>query len=139
MLRKSTSKASYSKPVDPTVSDLPHADNAEWQNSASGGWFDWDQYARKWILRADGSLSHARQHAINSSDDHTGYGDSVTKNVGTGASDVAAGNHGHAHNDTTALNTGDYQHLTAAQLATLPTVDDANLMIVAARKYLSGN
>lgn len=42
------------------------------------------------------TASHAKQHAINSSGDHTGYGDSVTKSVGTGAEDVAAGNHTHA-------------------------------------------
>jgi len=39
---------------------------------------------------------HAKQHAIDSSADHTGFGTAVTKNVGTGAEDVSAGNHGHA-------------------------------------------
>ena len=49
--------------------------------------------------------------------------------------------HTHAHNETTALNTGDYQHLTAAQLAALPT-DSAAAIARAVRwskKYISGN
>lgn len=39
-----------------------------------------------------------KTHAIDSAADHTGYGDSVTKNVGTTAGTVAAGDHTHAHN-----------------------------------------
>jgi len=42
------------------------------------------------------TASHARQHAINSASDHTGYGDCVTKNVGTTAGTVAAGDHTHS-------------------------------------------
>jgi hypothetical protein len=41
--------------------------------------------------------------------------------------------HTHAHNDTTALNTGDYQHLTAAELA------DAVRASRWSKKYISGN
>jgi hypothetical protein len=37
------------------------------------------------------TLRHARQHAINSASDHTGFGDSVTKSVGTTAGTVCAG------------------------------------------------
>lgn len=40
-------------------------------------------------------LIHARQHAIDSASDHTGYGDCVTLDVGTTSGTVAAGDHVH--------------------------------------------
>jgi len=42
------------------------------------------------------SAAHTKQHAIDSAADHTGFGDSATKNVGTAAGTVAAGNHNHS-------------------------------------------
>lgn len=83
---------------DPTTGDLPaaHRVSAIWQNQTTGDTFDWDA-VNGWVKRS-ASASHARQHAIDSVLDHTGFGDSVTKNVGTTAGTVAAGDHTHTHN-----------------------------------------
>ena len=48
------------------------------------------------VTDAEKAALHAKQHAINAAADHTGYGDSVTKNVGTVTGTVAAGDHAHA-------------------------------------------
>lgn len=66
---------------------------------------------------------HARQHAINSAADHTGFGDCVTKNVGTVAGTVAAGDDARFTDDRNPIINGLTAEASPADADTFPFYD----------------
>jgi hypothetical protein len=50
-LRIDNRKFYYEAAVDPSATDKPYRNSAEWKNTATGDIFDWDRYAESWTKR----------------------------------------------------------------------------------------
>lgn len=139
LLRIDNRKFYYEAAVDPSATDKPYRNAAEWRNTATGDIFDWDRYAESWTKRVPATATSLATliHAATGKTTPVNADEvPIWNSVGSVLGKVTWANikatlksyfdglyaaiaHTHAHNDTTALNTGDYQHLTAAQLAIL--------------------